>query len=240
MSRVRCVDLAHRFRATHSSFHVLHDISFELAPGEHVGLVGRSGSGKTTLGKLLTGHLSARSGQILVDGVRPRDHGGVQMIPQDPRLLLPSRVPIEMLVQETLLTHEPQAATPAHARAILDRVGLARRAHAPADALSGGEQRRAALARILATRPVFIFADELTSGLDVHLRFPIVEILLETVGPDCTVLMVSHDTALIRSVCDRTLVLDAGRLVEDITWSTHTSFTTNTAKTLFSHTSRTV
>jgi ABC-type dipeptide/oligopeptide/nickel transport system ATPase subunit len=215
MSHLRTRDLTIVYGSGRAAHTALHPLDLELPEGQRVALIGRSGGGKTTLARALTGHLLPSQGQVLLDGRPPREHGGAQLLPQDPLLLLPRGVPLDLLVEETLLAHRRSAPglTPL---ALLARVGLADRATALPEQLSGGERRRAALARILATAPQLVVADEITSGLDAHLGPRMVQVLFDQLGPQCTIVLVTHDLPLARATCDRLLVLDGGRLVDDL------------------------
>jgi sulfonate transport system ATP-binding protein len=213
MSQVRAEQLC--FRYAPGAALTLHPLDLDLPLGQRIALIGRSGCGKSTLARLLTGHLRPSGGALTVDGLPPHLHPGVQLLPQDPHQLLPPGVPLHLLVSESLLAHgRPADADAVHA--LLGAVGLAARRGATATQLSGGEQRRAALARLLAAQPRLVVADELTSGLDAHLRPQIVQTLLAALGPACTVVLVTHDLQLAARTCARLLVLDGGRLVDDL------------------------
>lgn len=205
---------------------VLHDISFSLAPGERTALVGMSGSGKTSLLRCLLAIESPDGGDITCD-CRPVQAGpvnrlrwyrrAVQYIPQDPAASLDPRMTVGALVAEPLLRLHVDCDHAHRAREALERVGLDNRflSRRPSE-LSGGQAQRVAIARAIATRPAFLLTDEPVSGLDAALRDQVVEVLRDLSATYGTgLLMVSHDLSVVASLCDRTLVMDDGRIVED-------------------------
>ncbi|RCG22491.1 ABC transporter ATP-binding protein [Sphaerisporangium album] len=212
---------------------VLTEVSVEVVPGRGVALVGESGAGKTTLLRLLLGLTRSTEGRILFDGSelnlgdRARMRAfrrGVQTVFQDPYSSLDPRQRVGRIVAEPLrslglLTGGGTARrTEAEARVAeaLDAVGL------PPDAarrypheFSGGQRQRVAIARAVVGHPRVLLADEPVSALDVSTRVRIVDLLAElreTRG--LTVVMVSHDLAVVATLCARTAVLEKGRVVE--------------------------
>ncbi|WP_405142158.1 ABC transporter ATP-binding protein [Sphaerisporangium sp. NBC_01403] len=211
---------------------VLSDVSLAVTPGRSVALVGESGAGKTTLLRLLLGLARPTDGQILFDGAElsPRGRGrmrafrrSVQTVFQDPYSSLDPRQRVGRIVAEPLrslglLTAPRTQGDPANVRvaAALDAVGL------PADAarrypheFSGGQRQRIAIARAIVCEPRVLLADEPVSALDVSTRVRIVDLLAElreTRG--LTVVMVSHDLAVVATLCGHTAVLERGRIVE--------------------------
>ncbi len=187
---------------------LLDPITFDLAAGEVAAVIGPSGSGKSTLARLAAGLVSPHEGAVRVDGIPPAQHRGVQWLSQDSRALLNPALPIGAQVAESQRVHgtdgDPLAA-----------VGLAHRADALPRALSGGERRRAALARVLAARPALLIADEPTSGLDQPLRAEILDLLLALRPAGCSLLLVTHDLHLLPGRCDRVLRLTGGVLAAE-------------------------
>ncbi|KQS71515.1 ABC transporter ATP-binding protein [Modestobacter sp. Leaf380] len=204
----------------------LDGVDLALAPGEQLGVVGSSGSGKSTLLRLLLA-LDAPDAGTVHCGDRAVSPGParrlrwfrrqVQYVPQDPASTLDPRMTVGALVAEPLRAlgvpgdHRTAVAT-ALERVRLD-AGLASRR--PGE-LSGGQAQRVALARALAPAPTVLLADEPVSGLDLAVRAQVVELLAE-LGRDrgLALLLVSHDLSVVSRLCSRTLVLDAGRVVED-------------------------
>ncbi|MGD9583638.1 MAG: ABC transporter ATP-binding protein [Lysobacterales bacterium] len=199
---------------------ILHDVSFRIEPGEAVAIVGASGSGKSTLLGLLAGLDTASSGSVRLAGV------ALEALDEDGRArlrgervgfvfqsfqLLPALSALENVMLPLELAEQEDAEP--RARAMLVRVGLSERlGHYPRQ-LSGGEQQRVALARAFVTEPALLFADEPTGNLDTATGAAIIELLFElNRAQGTTLVLVSHDQALAER-CDRSLRLDAGRLV---------------------------
>lgn len=202
---------------------VLHEASFKLRAGVNVGLVGESGSGKSTILRLLLGLARPDSGVIRYgeDVLNPRDRGfmrryrrAVQAVFQDPYSSLDPRQKVEDIVAEPLRALRiPGPHRPVIESALAD-VGL------PADAISryphdfsGGQRQRIAIARAIVARPQFILADEAVSALDLSTRIRIVD-LLKDLSKTMTILLVSHDLAVVAALCEEIIVLEKGRIVE--------------------------
>jgi peptide/nickel transport system ATP-binding protein len=203
-------------------------VDLAILPGEAVGIVGESGSGKSTLGRLLLGLIPPSSGLVRYRGVPmaealAADRRGLrralQIVQQDPTAALDPRWTVARLVREGLDIHG--LGTPAQRAArvatLLADVGLdagfgARLPHE----LSGGQKQRVAIARALALEPVFLFADEPVSALDVSVRAQVLGLLNRLrAARGIGLLMVSHDIAAVAACCARILVMQGGRIVED-------------------------
>jgi oligopeptide transport system ATP-binding protein len=200
------------------------DVSFELAEGESLGIVGESGCGKTTVARCIVGLQQPDAGVVSIDGVEMgsnRDRAqrrAVQLVFQDPYSSLNPRMSIGSMLTQLLATHDLAhgAAAQARCRELLALVGL------PPDALSrypgafsGGQRQRIAIARALAVEPHIIVADEPVSALDVSIQATILELfadLRDRLG--ISLIMISHNLAAVRHVCDRVAVMYLGRLVE--------------------------
>jgi peptide/nickel transport system ATP-binding protein len=202
------------------------DVSVSLRPGERVGLVGMSGSGKSTLLRALLAIERPDAGEIRCQckTVAPSSvaalrwyRRAVQYIPQDPASSLDPRMTVQALVAEPLVRLHVDCDPIRRVQEALDQVGLDRRflPLRPRE-LSGGQAQRVAIARAIAMRPAFLLADEPVSGLDLPIRQQVVavfESLSETTGAG--LLIVSHDLSVVATLCQRTLVMDEGRIVED-------------------------
>ncbi len=199
-------------------------VSFDVAPGEAVGLVGESGSGKSTLGRVALGLLPATEGTVRFEGqdlgaLRPaqlramRRH--MQMVFQDPFASLNPRRSIGGAVAEVLKLHGlPHWET--EVGAALVRVGLeASDMKRRPRQFSGGQRQRIAIARALAVRPRFLVADEPVSALDVSVQAGILKLLQDLRGElGLAMLFISHDLTVVEAMVDRVLVLYLGRVME--------------------------
>ena len=202
-------------------------VSFEVGRGEIVGLVGESGSGKSTTGRSVLQLLPQTAGLVEFDGVilsqlkrrqMQQMRRRMQMIFQDPYASLNPRMPVYECLAEPLLHHRlaDRSTVMAKVLELMDDVGLARASiRKYPHEFSGGQRQRIAIGRAIATRPDFIVADEPVSALDVTIQSQILELLLVLVEEhNLSMLFISHDLAVVRKLCDRVLVMQAGKLVE--------------------------
>lgn len=198
---------------------ILSQVDLEVAAGESLAIIGRSGSGKTTLLSLLAGLDLPSHGEIALDGValsgldeeaRARLRAGRVGFVFQSFQLLGGFTALENVMLPAEIAGQDRAAE--RARALLEQVGLgARLDHYPSQ-LSGGEQQRVALARAFASEPKILFADEPTGNLDTETGAHIIELLFQlNRDQGTTLVLVTHDPAL-AARCDRTVVLDGGRL----------------------------
>jgi len=202
-------------------------VSFDVRRGEILGIVGESGCGKSTLGKTLMGIQPASSGRVVfeghdVAGLSPsearkyREH--LQYCYQDPGASLDPRWTIRSSLHEPLIVHTtlPAAEREVRVREILKAVGLPE-THLDLypHEISGGQQRRVGLARILTLKPSVVILDEPTSGLDVSVQATILNLFLDLQRSfGLTYLFISHDLSVVRLVCHRVAVMYLGRIVE--------------------------
>ena len=205
----------------------LRDVSVEVKKGELVFLTGPSGAGKTTLMKLLFAAERPSEGQILVLGRNvarigergiPRLRRRVGVVFQDFKL-----IPTRTAEENVAIALEVIGKSPREVRgksfAMLKRVGLQHRRHHRPGALSGGEQQRVALARALVNDPAILLADEPTGNLDAALTIEIMDLIAAAAARGTTVLVASHDAALVKRYARRVLRLEGGQLVEDLSGS---------------------
>jgi oligopeptide/dipeptide ABC transporter ATP-binding protein len=204
------------------------DVSLAIGRGEAVGLVGESGSGKSTIGRLLLGLLAPSEGRVVLDGVDLGQTRGrelrrlrrkMQLVFQDPYSSLDPRRRIGEQIADGLTIHQlcPPAERRRRTEALLLQVGLPA-AHADRfpHEFSGGQRQRVGIARALATHPEFLVADEPVSALDVSVQAQILALLADLrTRLGLGLLFISHDLHVVRSLCDRVLVLYLGRVMEE-------------------------
>ena len=227
-------DLRVQFWTSRGTVYAVNGISFEIAAGETLGIVGESGCGKSVTSLALLG-LLPRAGRVPTgtatfggrDLLRLRDRElrrvrgrQISMIFQDPMTSLNPVLTIGRQIREALETHFDMKRKPATARAaeLLDRVGIpspeARLADYPHQ-FSGGMRQRAMIAMALACRPKLLIADEPTTALDVTIQAQILSILRELVADEHTALiLITHDLGVVAGMCERVNVMYAGMFVE--------------------------
>ncbi len=198
------------------------EFSLAIGRGEAVGLVGESGSGKSTIGRLLLGLLAPSEGTVRLDG---RPLGGaalrrrMQLVFQDPYSSLDPRRRVGAQVADGLAIHRlgTRAERAARVAALLAQVGLPpEHAHRYPHEFSGGQRQRIGLARALATGPEFLVADEPVSALDVSVQAQVLALLADLrLRLGLALLFISHDLPVVRSLCDRVVVLYLGRVMEE-------------------------
>ena len=204
----------------------LHPTTLTIGAGERVGIVGVSGSGKTTLLRLMlaldttdTGAVTCEGKEIFPAEVRKLKwyRRKVQYVPQDPASTLDPLMTVAKLVREPLVRLGVAGDHDEMVREALDSVGLDETfMHRRANELSGGQAQRLAIARAIATRPDFLLADEPVSGLDLPMREAIVALLRKISEERGTgIVVVSHDLSMVASLCERTVVMHGGEIVED-------------------------
>ena len=208
--------------------HAVDDVSFDIARGETLGLVGESGCGKSTLSRTLLRLTDPASGRIVLDGVdlaslRPRQarpwRRRIQMVFQDPYASLNPRRSVYDTLDAALALHgeRDRHARRARIAAMLDRVGL------PASAagrypheFSGGQRQRIGIARALILRPDLVVLDEPVSALDVSIQAQILNLLVDLKQDfGLSYLFISHDLSVVRYLSDRVIVMHQGRIVEE-------------------------
>jgi peptide/nickel transport system ATP-binding protein len=203
-------------------------VSFEIAKGKTLALVGESGCGKSTVAKLLVGLYEPSRGDVVFDGqdahaayrsgsraIRRR----IQMIFQDPYASLNPRWTVEDIVGEPLKEHgiiTDKAGLDARVTQLLESVGLgAQDLEKYPHQFSGGQRQRISIARALATEPEFLVCDEPTSALDVSVQAQVLNIMKDLQrARSLTYLFISHNLAVVRHVSDEVGVMYLGRIVE--------------------------
>jgi peptide/nickel transport system ATP-binding protein len=234
MSLLQVNNLIVEFPGRRGTLRALDDISFDIAPGEILGVVGESGAGKSLTGASIIGLLEPPgrivSGQILLEGrridnltpdemrqVRGRKIGAIF---QDPLTSLNPLYSIGRQLTETILVHLPVGIDEARKRAIglLEDTGIPAAAerfdHFPHQ-FSGGMRQRVVIALALAAEPKLIVADEPTTALDVSIQAQIIQLLKRVCNErGAAVMLITHDMGVIAETCDRVAVMYAGRIAE--------------------------
>jgi peptide/nickel transport system ATP-binding protein len=223
---VRVADLDVRFQSRRGTAHAVKSVSFAVEPGGALGIVGESGCGKSTVLRSLAGLEQRWTGRIELAGkpvgpTRGRDElARVQMVFQDPYGSLHPRQTLDRILGEPLAIHAVENAE-ARIEQALDEVGLGTgfRFRYPHQ-LSGGQRQRVAIARALILEPQILLLDEPTSALDASVQSEVLN-LLEGLRRrrGLTFIMVSHDLAVVTHMCERLLVMQRGRTVEQLSAS---------------------
>jgi oligopeptide/dipeptide ABC transporter ATP-binding protein len=215
------------FSRVSGQVHAVDGVSFHIAPGETLGLVGESGCGKSTVGRTLLKLLEPTAGTIRVDGVDITDLDAkamlpyrkrLQMIYQDPYSSLNPRMSAGQIVGEPLVIHgigRPQEQRERVA-SLFERVGLRPELiHSFPHEFSGGQRQRIGIARALALNPQLIVGDEPVSALDVSIQAQIINLLMDLQDDfKLSYLLVAHDLAVIEHISHRIAVMYLGRIVE--------------------------
>ena len=189
---------------------VLQDINVTIGRGEVLGLVGESGSGKSTLAKSILG-MTEYQGEIVHHSRRP------QMVFQDPYSSLNPAFSIRRIVEEPLRIYGKYSAAERKRRAeeMLEAVGLGPEFHAQ---LSGGQRQRVSIAAAMIVQPRLVILDEAVSALDVTIQDQILDLLMKLRRTyDLSYLFISHDLNVIYQCCDRVIVMQKGKIVEENT-----------------------
>ena len=225
---VRVKDLDVVFGHDQDAVHAVNRVSFQVEPGECFGIVGESGSGKSTILRVMCGLVSRFNGLVELGGHRRQPgqkpekmfYKSVQMVFQDPYASLHPRYTVEKTLMEPLKIHKLAGQRERIPR-ILERVGLGEsfRFRYPHQ-LSGGQRQRVAIARALMLEPRIILLDEPTSALDVSIQAEILNLLTRLAkAQGLTYILVTHDLTVISHMCRRMIVMNAGKVVEELTVS---------------------
>jgi len=201
----------------------LHDVSFEIADGEFVFLVGQSGAGKSTILRLLIREENAQAGNVLIDDINigmlpekevPKLRRNIGMVFQDFRLLPEKTVSENVAFALQVLNKTPEEIKQT-VPAVLDLVGLLDKANRRPEQLSGGEQQRVAIARALVNRPAILMADEPTGNLDPDTSVEIMRLLDQINKAGTTVIMATHDAGIVDQMRKRVIEITGGAIIRD-------------------------
>ena len=208
MNLVEVRDLHVRYGA----FEAVKGVSFSVGAGEIFGIVGESGSGKSTIAKVLMGLERASSGEVVLGDPVPGRRLSMQMIFQDAVGSLNPRMTVRTALDEVLRTGGSRRT----AEELVDLVGLSEAvlSQYPRE-MSGGQCQRVSVARALAREPDVLVADEPVSALDVSVQARVLN-LLRDLRRDMglAIILIAHDLAVVKNVCDRVVVMERGRFVD--------------------------
>ncbi|MER8440656.1 methionine ABC transporter ATP-binding protein [Mesorhizobium sp. M1312] len=217
---VRLVELKRRFGQTAA----LDGVSLAVQKGEVLGIIGRSGAGKSTLIRCLNGLERPDSGQVFIEGREISRLGERELQPLRRRIgmifqhfnLLSAKTVEDNVALPLKIEGRPRAERLARPAELLELVGLSEKAKAYPASLSGGQKQRVGIARALAARPALLLSDEATSALDPETTRSILALLKDINRQlGLTILLITHEMEVIRSIADRVAVIDAGRIVEE-------------------------
>lgn len=210
---------------------VLDDVKLDVPVGEKLVIIGPSGSGKTTLLRCLVALETLDQGTVELCGVALSPHSfRWPWSRHEPALRMSSTIGMvfqhfnlfpHMTVIENIITAPmfvagvPKDVAVAEARALLNKVGLPDKEKAYPAQLSGGQQQRVAIARALALHPKVMLFDEVTSALDPELIGEVLRVMRQLAGEGMTMIVVTHEMGFARSVADRMIFMDRGKIVED-------------------------
>jgi ABC-type glutathione transport system ATPase component len=201
-------------RVRYGAYEAVKGVSFALAKGEILGIVGESGSGKSTVAKTLMGLERVASGTVSF----PSRPARLQMVFQDAVGSLNPRMTVRQTLREVVAQAQRRRgdAAEAEARRLLGLVGLSEAVleQYPRE-MSGGQCQRVSIARALATRPDVLVADEPVSALDVSVQARVLNLLRDLRREmGLSILLIAHDLAVVKNVCDRICVMERGRFVD--------------------------
>ena len=225
MSALSVSNLSVTFQGRDKGFTAVRDVSFDVGAGETFGLIGPSGCGKTTVLRAIAGLNTNWQGSIAVSG-EPLQPGrkitgalraSIQMVFQDPYSSLHPRHRISRILGEPLSLRGERDVED-QVRTALERVGLpAAVAGRYPHQLSGGQRQRVAIARALLLKPKLLLLDEPTSALDVSVQAGILNLLNDLKASEgMTFVLVSHDPGVVAHMCDRAVIMDAGRIARSM------------------------
>lgn len=223
MIEIRGLSKTYSSKHEHRSHEALRDIDLRIDDGDIFGIIGLSGAGKSTLVRCINLLERPSSGQLLIDGVDVTGYSGRELFSLRSRIgmvfqdfnLFSQRTVLKNVTFPLEILHRPRAEARARARELLELVGLASKEKSYPAQLSGGQQQRVAIARALANHPQYLLCDEATSALDSLTTESILE-LIRKINRELgvTVIIITHEMLVVRSVCNKMAVIDESRIVE--------------------------
>jgi len=215
------------FDTPKGKLHAVDDVSFEIAKGQTMGIVGESGCGKSTLGRTIIHLLESTDGQIIFEGedvtkVNARKlrelRENMQIVFQDPFSSLNPRMTVKEIIQEPLILTKrfKGSSLETESERLMDMVGIEKRLRSSyPHELDGGRRQRVGIGRALALNPKFIVCDEPVSALDVSIQAQILNLLMDLQDEiKLTYMFVTHDLSVVRHISDNICVMYLGQLVE--------------------------
>lgn len=201
---------------------VLKGVSIDIAEREVVVVIGPSGSGKSTFLRCLNYLEEPTSGEIEVDGISLSNDAAINQVRMEVGMvfqrfnLFPHMTVLDNIVLAPMKVRKMgRVEAEARAMELLEKVGLAEKAHAYPEQLSGGQQQRVAIARALAMRPKVMLFDEPTSALDPEMIKEVLDVMMSLAKEGMTMVVVTHEMGFAREVGDRVLFMDGGRIIEE-------------------------
>ncbi len=222
---IQFVGVTKRFAANGAAAEVtaLDDVTLDVAPGSITGIIGRSGAGKSTLLRTINGLDRPTAGTVRIDGidVGALDGGDLRALRREIGMifqhfaLLSSRTVFDNIALPLELAGTPRDEIARRVDELIELVGLTdKRRRYPAE-LSGGQKQRVGIARALATRPRVLLSDEATSALDPETTHSILALLKRINAlTGVTIVLITHEMQVIKEICDRVAVIEAGRIIE--------------------------
>lgn len=223
MAILKLEGLTKTFSTKNGEVQALSDINIDIEEGEIFGIIGMSGAGKSTLVRCINLLEEPTSGNVKFDGMELTtlskkelnlERRKISMIFQQFNLLM-QRTALKNVCFPLELQGIPKAEAEAKARELLELVGLSERANSYPSQLSGGQKQRVAIARALATDPKVLLCDEATSALDPKTTRAILELLKDINQKlGLTIIVITHEMAVVQKICDRVAVIDGGKIAE--------------------------
>ncbi|MDI7743693.1 methionine ABC transporter ATP-binding protein [Lysinibacillus fusiformis] len=216
-------DISKIYRTKNGEITAVKDVNLSINKGEIFGIIGYSGAGKSTMIRLLNGLEKPSSGTVEVNGQKISSISGTQLRQARQKIsmifqhfnLLWSRTVADNIAFPLEIAGVPKAERAKRVKELIDLVGLSGRENAYPSQLSGGQKQRVGIARALANNPEVLLCDEATSALDPETTDAILELLLDiNKRLGLTIVLITHEMHVIRKICRRVAVMEAGRVVE--------------------------